>query len=147
MNKAMLFLVLFGVLAGCGGEARGPLGATITGPADGANTALPPGGGSVTFRNVEFLVKSKEGTAIPGVEVEFFVDGTAFLSNVDGVQIGNGLYVTKTTNDQGVVDISFVTLLPVCSAAEDRVFTSGVSATIGTASDAVIVTHTVTKCS
>lgn len=146
---SILLLCLVLVLSGCGGDARAPFDATVTGPEDSDFTINPPGGGTRIVQAIDFQVKDKAGTiALPGVEVELFAGGGGILTDLDGNPLdpNNPTYFKTETDDLGLVRSSYLIALPDCST-EDIVVTGTVSVTAGGASKLWTGTFNVSSCS
>jgi len=146
MKYRAVYFVLLWVMVGCGGDAIAPIDATVTGPKDGAFSVISAVPTVSVLRGADFLVKGKEGTAIPGVEIEFFALGEgSFISELNDVSVSNLQYVKTITSDRGHARVSLSTTLPPCSS-EDRDVVAALSASVKTAGHATKVTYTVKSC-
>lgn len=144
VSVLLFFLVL--LVSGCGGDAKAPLDATVTGPEDSNFTVS--GGGTVTVRPLEFQVKDKAGViALPDVEIELFAGGGGSLTDIDGNPLdpNNPTYFKTNTDDRGLTRTSFRITLPGCST-EDVVVTGTVNASVGPASKLWTGTFTIKAC-
>jgi hypothetical protein len=144
VSVLLLFLVLF--VSGCGGDAKAPFDATVTGPDDDDFTV--PGGGAVIVQPLEFQVKDKTGlVALPDVEIEFFAGGGGILTDLDGNPLdpNNPTYFKTKTDDRGLTRTSFLIVLPGCGA--EAVTVDGtVTATVGSASKLWTGSFTIEEC-
>ncbi len=140
----LLSLILF--VSGCGGDAKAPFDATVTGPDDSDFTTS--GGGTSIVRPLEFQVKDKAGAvALPDVEIELFAGGGGILTDIDGNPLdpNNPTYFKTKTDDRGLTRTAFLIALPGCGA-EDVVVTGSVNATVGSAGKLWTGTFTVEAC-
>lgn len=140
----LLSLILF--VSGCGGDAKAPFDATVTGPEDSDFTTS--GGGTVVVKPLDFQVKDQAGEiALPDVEVELFAGGGGILIDLNGNPLdpNNPTYFKTKTDDRGLTRTAFSIALPGCGA-EDVVVTGSVSATVGSASHLWTGTFTVEAC-
>lgn len=146
---SVFLLCLALILSGCGGDARAPFDATVTGPADGDFTVNPPGGGTHIVQAIDFQVRDSTGSiALPGVEVELFAGGGGILTDLDGNPLdpNNPTYFKTETDDLGLVRASFLISLPDCSS-EELIVDGTVNATAGGASEQWTGTFTIKSCS
>lgn len=140
----LLFLVLF--LSGCGGDAKAPFDATVTGPDD--DDFSVNGGGISIVRPLEFQVRDNAGAiALPDVEIELFAGGGGILTDIDGNPLdpNNPTYFKTKTDDRGLTRTAFLIALPGCGA-EAIIVTGSVTATVGSAAKLWTGTFTIEAC-
>lgn len=143
---SVLLLILVLIVSGCGGDAKAPFDATLTGPEDSQFSIT--GGGTAIVRGLDFQVRDKEGTtALPGVEVELFAGGGGILTDLDGNPLdpNNPTYFKTKTDDRGLARASFLISLPGCGA--ESVSVNGtVNASVGATSLQWTGTFTIDAC-
>lgn len=141
----LLSLILF--VSGCGGDAKAPFDATVTGPED-EDFTVTGGGGTSIVRPLEFQVRDAAGVvALPDVEIELFAGGGGILTDIDGNPLdpNNPTYFKTKTDDRGLIRTAFLIPLPGCGA-EDVEVTGSVTASVGSASMLWTGTFTIEAC-
>jgi hypothetical protein len=144
MKKVIAAMFLFLVI-GCGTEA--PFDAQVQGPTDSSVTLFASVGGSYSFSGpLMFKVLNAAGDKpLPGVDIEFFSDGT-LTDSVGGSALGTGSYFKTKTDDQGVARVFVKKTFPACDAAADVTYTASVDAVAGPAAAGWIGSVVVSQC-
>lgn len=141
----LLSLILF--VSGCGGDAKAPFDATVTGPEDDDFTVTGAAAPSIVLP-LEFQVRDASGTvALPDVEIELFAGGGGILTDIDGNPLdpNNPTYFKTKTDDRGLTRTAFLISLPGCGA-ESVVMTGSVTATVGSTAALWTGTFTIEEC-
>lgn len=144
MRKAIILLVLFLGMSGCGDDTA-PLDALVFGKPDQTFTIGP-----TNPRNklvpLSFKVENEAGTALPEVDIIFFADGGT-LTDLDGNPLNPAVpdFFKTKTDDVGLVRISYFITFPDCGTA-DQTLTGTVSADVGNSFFTWTGTFTVKQC-
>ncbi len=140
MRKAIILLVLFLGMSGCGDDIA-PHDAQVIGPLD-ATITVPPSDPRTQSFILDFQVLDKAGiVALPEVDIEFFSSGGVLT----GAATTNPTYLKTKTDPRGSARAIFSITFPACGTA-DQAITGNVTGTLVVANHVWTGTFTVKQC-